>query len=108
LAIRHVTCPRHGDIMHVEHGAGPSPDGTVVALDNLLGSVRSSTKSNVDGEHHHCLLCAETARRCSIDDPTQALAVPVFVASKVPALFATVFAPIEVLLLSPKNSPPSV
>jgi hypothetical protein len=103
--VRHVTCPDHGDIMHVEHPAGISQAGE--GADLPIRPVLVSTEDIAGPEHDHCLVCAHADRRCVVPGPTLACAAPTLVGRSVQAAAATSFAPIDLLLLSPKNSPPS-
>jgi hypothetical protein len=105
LSARHITCPEHGDIMHVESSAGALPaPGTDVPIRPAL----ASSGSTAGADHHHCLVCADANRRCLLAGPAEACVTPVFIACEAHPV-ATVFrAPIDLILLAPKSSPPSV
>jgi hypothetical protein len=107
LSARHITCPEHGDIMHVESSTGKMSSGSASDAEVPLRPALASSESTASPEHHHCLVCAEANRRCLLAGPTQMCIAPVLVVGSAHAIATASFAPIELLLLSPKNSPPS-
>ena len=102
--VRHVTCPEHGDIMHVEPAAGMRVEP---AADVPIRPVLASGESTAGPEHDHCLVCAEAKQRGLVAGPTPTCAAPVLVGHSALVVATISFAPIDLLLLSPKNSPPS-
>lgn len=105
--VRHVTCTEHGDIMHVEHAHGQAHDPSALNRDVPLRPSLEEPPAGMGAEHSHCLVCAEANRRCLLTGPAQACAAPVFEALALRASTHASFAPIDLLILSPKNSPPS-
>ncbi len=107
LSVRHITCPEHGDIIHVEHSAGALSEmlttGTVALVQHSVAAVEPTAGA----EHDHCLVCVDTHRRCLLTGPAQAFAQPVLVVDVVHATPTSLVTPIDLILLSPKNSPPT-
>jgi hypothetical protein len=103
--VRHVTCPTHGDIMHVEHPAAISP--AAEGADLPIRPVLASSEDTAGPEHDHCLVCSHDGRRVVLTGPTLTCAAPTLVVRSVQVEATAFFAPIDLLLLSPKNSPPS-
>jgi hypothetical protein len=105
LSSRHVTCLEHGDIIHLRHAEAAAP-GTPDP--NARGDGRHSmaAESSVEAEHDHCLVCADASRRYLLIGPAQPMVVPQILASSVRTARSAFFTPVDLLLLSPKNSPP--
>jgi hypothetical protein len=109
LLVHHVTCPEHGEVIHTSHSAAALPGR---ANWDTAGAVQHSiaaTEPSEGDDHDHCLACVESNRRTVLSEPAQALAHHTFVISVAGATTRTAFfAPIDLILLSPKSSPPSV
>lgn len=107
LSARHLTCPLHGDIIHVAHLAetplAPSDEGPAGCLQRSIAAGESS----VDADHDHCLACIDTNKRGLPAAAGQSLASEVIVVGLADASRAAVVAPVDLVLLAPKNSPPS-
>ena len=103
LLVRHVTCPEHGDFIHVQRSSfGPATaDAGSVLQRSIL-----ATEPCVDAEHDHCLACVETNRRALLSGPPQVLEHHAFAVSALRGSRAAFFAPIDLIRLSPKSSPP--
>jgi hypothetical protein len=107
LLVRHVTCPQHGDVIHLAH---PIEASTAARDAGQPGSLRTVAASPVaiEGDHDHCLVCTETNRRFAILAPAAPVLLHVTVVTSAPPPGRdAVFAPIDLLLLSPKSSPPA-
>lgn len=107
LSSQHVTCLEHGDIVHVDHSEATSPNLADADDEALLRHSLSPAAPAAGAEHEHCRVCADTSRRCLLTGPTPTFAHHVTVTQMGHAGVAVGFAPIEIILLSPKNSPPS-
>lgn len=104
LSSHHVTCLEHGDIIHVEHSETTSP-GQVDAEVLVRRSISPAAPA-ADAEHDHCQVCADANRRYLLTGSAPTFAHYVSVAHVVHDSATVGFAPIELILLSPKNSPP--
>jgi len=106
LTVHHVTCPEHGGVIHAEqpHEAlyGPGDDA----------SCRRSVERKVpraESVHDHCLVCTSTHERFALLPPACHPMASVEVALLIPtASESGPFAPVDLIALSPKNSPPTV
>jgi hypothetical protein len=106
LLVRHVTCPKHGDIVHVTHAASPARLDVRRAF-APLGSAEAAQPGS-DGTHDHCALCIESNQRFALIPPaTQDVGEVSVAVTLVPSSGATSFAHTCLILLSPKNSPPN-
>lgn len=107
LSTGHVTCPEHGDIIHVQHGE-TSASRQLPYADGHARHSMAAAESTVGADHDECLACADTGRRYLVIGPT-----PLTFALRGPTRLlhvarAPFFAPVDLILLSPKNSPPLV
>jgi hypothetical protein len=112
LLVSHVTCPEHGDIIHVGQSHEAS-HGQRVAGEDALGHPSQlsivGTAPWSDSDHDHCLICTITHDRFALFPPiSQPLASIEVAVSLPPSLFAGPFSPVDLIVLSPKNSPPAV
>ncbi len=107
FSVRHVTCAEHGDIAHIERAHGQSHDPSAVEASVPPRPSLTSTTAKIGAEHSHCLVCSEANRRCLLTGPAQACTAPSLVVAASHAVAIAACSPIELLLLSPKNSPPS-
>jgi hypothetical protein len=107
LTVAHITCPEHGDIIHVE--PSDSRSHAQSGEDETAPITRSvaAAEPMVGAEHDHCLVCAQANRRCLLTGPAQTFAFHLFITRAAHTLPTVPFAPIALILLSPKNSPPS-
>jgi hypothetical protein len=107
LLVRHVTCPEHGDIVHVEDSAAAEPDRFVVGMGAPLQHSMGATEPAAAAEHNHCLMCVDANRRCLLTSPAQTCTDRVLAVRVIRDVTTAFFAPVDLILLSPKNSPPS-
>ena len=112
LLVSHITCPEHGDIIHVGQSHEASHGQRVAgkeALDHPSQLSIVGTAPRSDSDHDHCLICTITHDRFALFPPvSQRLASIEVVASISPYANAGPFAPVDLIALSPKNSPPAV
>jgi hypothetical protein len=108
LLVRHRTCSEHGDVIHSgqpheELPAPPIAEGDLASGQPIVGAA-----SRAAGDHHHCLICTVTRERFALlpSASTGAESIELTVAL-VPSSDASPFAPVAVIVLSPKNSPPA-
>jgi len=91
-------------------GAAVASHGQRAAREDASG--RSSIEGiapRADSGHDHCLICTITHDRFALFPPvSQRLASIEVVASISPYANAGPFAPVDLIALSPKNSPPAV
>jgi hypothetical protein len=107
---RHVRCPEHGELIHVDElppAAGPM--AATAATSPAPGDVDAVRKdaSAADGhEHDHCYLCPVSRERLGTIPNAGALAsvMPAVVAHSLPAVVAESGQPRYVI--APKTSPP--
>lgn len=102
LSSSHVTCPEHGDIIHVQRAeatATPKLDADV--LDSM-----AATETVSDADHDSCLACVDANRRHLLIGPTQPITSHQLVVTLLPVARSAFFSPVDLILLSPKNSPP--
>jgi hypothetical protein len=112
LLVSHVTCPEHGDIIHAGQGHEDSP-GQRAAWEDTLGR---PSRPSIEGEslraenvHDHCLICTSTHERFALIPPASQRSASIEVAVSLPSSsHAGPFAPVDLIVLSPKNSPPAV
>ncbi len=108
LLVHHVTCPEHGDIIHVAPStAAASARGDSIPV-STLPALAAEGRQLVDGDHEACVICIDTSRRyallpLAISTPVhRSIAVALVSHSRTASL-----APFDLILLSPKNSPPA-
>jgi hypothetical protein len=108
LVVRHTICPEHGEAIHSESPSdaqtlGSSHEGA--AADSTLGAGAPTAEH----AHGHCLALANTRERFVPLPAPDVMPGPLLVAATLPSLAIVDAAPaVAVLLLAPKNSPPSV
>jgi hypothetical protein len=108
LMVRHSMCPEDGDIIHIER-----PHAILAArpCDEVFWSrlpVAGSAPQAEQG-HDHCLTCTSASERFALVPPAQKSAIAVkLVTPLAPIWVANLGAPIAVIVLAPKNSPPAV
>jgi hypothetical protein len=107
LLVRHVTCLQHGDIVHVTRAAGMSPTPATKERVGWLQVRVAASETTLDADHDHCLACVDTDRRSLAIAAGQSLGDSVVAVGAVCGIRTTFFAPVDLILLSPKNSPPS-
>lgn len=105
LSIRHVTCLEHGDIIHLQRAETP-PNKADGRATGASSHSMEATESAAEAEHDHCLACMDASRRYLLTGPTQPVFVCQVFVSPVPTARSTFSAPVDLILLSPKNSPP--
>jgi hypothetical protein len=106
LAVRHVTCPEHGDIIHVS----PSPAFVVAALPPGGGPDRATVAAAVvdSGDHEHCQACVDHGRRAVLPPPAACdLRLAGVPTARACPTETDPYAALDLILLSPKNSPPT-
>jgi hypothetical protein len=106
FSVGHTTCPEHGDIVHVEHSAEATSASLAAARDVTRGSYIAPTKTSVTAELAHCLVCAESNRRCLLTIPAQTSCLQGLVVTSPHSVSTEAFASVDLILLSPKTSPP--
>jgi hypothetical protein len=108
LLVRHATCPEHGDVTHFGQ-PNEAPPAQPVADEGC--SSRGSTLTaapRAESGHDHCLVCTLTHERFALLPPVGASAESIDLGSPlIPPSHASPVAPVSVIVLSPKNSPPS-
>ena len=107
LSVRHVTCLQHGDIVHVAQSAARSLTRVTQGRVGWLQVSVAATEATLDADHDHCLACVDTDRRSLAIAAGQSLGNDVVAVGALGASRTTFFAPVDLILLSPKNSPPS-
>jgi hypothetical protein len=106
---RHVVCPEHGELVHLEEEAAPSPG--LAATPSNRGqvdvSIQAKAQWQADGRHDHCSLAAhrrEIATGARTKIPVSEVAQSLAVARI--AEHAPRSSPVPIFRLAPKNSPP--
>jgi hypothetical protein len=107
LIVRHTICPEHGEMIH----SGPS--GAVQAMRPIRAG--AAVDPALDGgavpsehAHDHCRALANTRERFAMLPALDLMPGSLLVATTGPTLSYVALAPaVAVLLLAPKNSPPS-
>jgi hypothetical protein len=106
LSSSHVTCPEHGDIIHVQRGeSAEARKLDAVAGETVLDSM-AATESASDADHDSCLACVDANRRNLVMGATLPIVAHQVLVRLVHAARSAFFSPVELILLSPKNSPP--
>ncbi len=106
LVVRHVTCPEHGDIIH----AGQPALHGQHSVDEDASGRRSieGTVPRAESVHDHCFVCTSTHERFALLPPTRQATSSFEVALPIPPPSeSSPFAPVDLIVLSPKNSPPA-
>ena len=105
--VRHTICREHGEAIHSGSPGGAQalrPTHQVAPADPALaGGGQPAAHS-----HDHCLAQAKTRERFALLPVPELIPAPLLVAATFPSLAGVSMAPaVAVLLLAPKNSPPS-
>jgi hypothetical protein len=112
LLVRHVTCPEHGDVIHGGQVHEASHGQSEAGKDALGRPARPSIEGSAtrsDSGHDHCLVCTITHERFALFPPvSQRLASVEVVVLLSPSSQAGPFALVDLIAISPKNSPPAV
>jgi hypothetical protein len=106
LSVSHVTCLEHGDVIHVQYAGAPTGTGEsdrTAPLDQSI--VVAEPGAAID--HDHCLVCVDANRRGIVGGQSQVSFDCVPVVEGVYVARTAFAAPVDLILLSPKNSPPS-
>ena len=104
---RHTICPEHGEAIHSEspsdaQAPGSSHEGA--SADRTLGAGAPPAAH----AHDHCLACTNTRERFALLPALDSMRGVLFVVTTRPSPATVDAAPaVAVLLLAPKNSPPS-
>lgn len=109
LIVAHVTCPEHGDVIHTQrpHQALHRQAAASEGGSNL--DATRGTAPQGDVEHDHCAVCSTTNERFALFSPDRQAGLGLEAALPVQSsLELAPFAPIDLIALSPKNSPPTV
>lgn len=101
LLVRHVTCPEHGELIHADESTAGSP-----AEEPAL-AVRAAPAAISTHGHEHCLACTARRGQLFIAAPTAALVVAPALKLAAGAARRTTPAPVALLRLAPKSSPPA-
>jgi hypothetical protein len=107
LMVRHTICPEHGEAIHA---ASPSEAQALRASPEGLVSGPALGGGATPAEHadDHCLARANTRERFALLPIPEAITGPLLATATLPSLSSVAVAPaVAVLLLAPKNSPPS-
>jgi hypothetical protein len=107
FVVRHIMCPEDGDVIHTA-----VPHETLSARPfNEASSPRSPSADaapQVEHGHDHCLTCTSTSKRFALVQPAQTSATAVALATPLaPSSVPGLVAPVAVIVLAPKNSPPA-
>ena len=105
LLVQHVTCPEHGELIHIEEAPPVGVQDLSVAQTAVPEVRRAAVAAGHD--HEHCLLIASRRNAVVGQPPEQVPAV-----GSVALLIAGVprspsETSVELLLLAPKSSPPA-
>jgi hypothetical protein len=111
LLVSHVTCPEHGDLIHAGQGHEASHGQRAAGQDALGRPSRPSIEGEsprAENVHDHCLICTSTHERFALIPPASLRLASIEVSILRPASsHAGPFAPVDLIVLSPKNSPPA-
>jgi hypothetical protein len=107
---RHVVCPEHGELVHLEEEAGFAPGLTAPASSRAQVDLAIATKSEgrADNRHDHCSLAVHR-REISTESRTKTPAFevgPTLAAAQI-AEHAPCPSAEPIFRLAPKNSPPA-
>jgi len=108
LVARHVTCAEHGDIIDSGQADELLHGQPVAQHASHIGAIRA-TAPQAEGAHDHCLAYSNTKERFALlaperqAGPIARAALPIL-----PSFELGPFVPIDLIALSPKNSPPTV
>jgi hypothetical protein len=107
LIVRHTICPEHGEAIH-----SGSPSEARALHRTHEGGVADPALGGgappAEHAHDHCLAQANTRERFALLPVPELIPAPLLVAATFPSLAGVSMAPaVAVLLLAPKNSPPS-
>jgi hypothetical protein len=108
LLVHHVMCPQHGEILHAPHAQPVTPAERVQALGSPLRRSASGAEPSVQQHHDKCCLCADSNSRAVVFPPSAhslpSLALAIGLLGHTQRAF---HAPVDLILQSPKNSPPT-
>ena len=108
LLVRHVTCPEHGDILHASRPYEALPARLAVDEDASHRQSVAGTAAQAESVHDHCLVCTNTHERFAPLPPASQRVASVEATVPTPPSAETgPFAPVDLILLSPKSSPPA-
>jgi hypothetical protein len=108
LVVRHSMCPEDGDVIHTAESietlsARPSNEAS------SSDSPSAGAAPQAEHGHDHCLTCTSTSERFALVPPAQTSAAAIEIATPLaPSLVPGLIAPVAVIVLAPKNSPPAV
>jgi len=109
LVVRHVTCAQHGDVVDSGHPREALYSQPVAAENGRHLAAIQGTAPQAEAAHDHCVVCSNTKERFALPSPDRQAGPRVEVALRIPSSFEPgPFAPIDLIALSPKNSPPTV
>ena len=109
LLARHITCPKHGDVVHAEQPHEGTSTGLAKVKDSSAQPALANEATRVRNEHDHCRILTNTRERFALLPPVREPAASVeFSFSSSPAPAVAPYAPVDLIVLSPKNSPPAV
>jgi hypothetical protein len=104
VAVHHVVCPEHGELVELEHGS----QAAATEADRSDGTaVRASGQDHHGHGHDHCTMAAELRQRTT---PTQLRAVTDIAPEPVrlaPPAVTPRPAALALLRVAPKSSPPA-
>ena len=106
LAVRHVTCLEHGEIIHADAVASGGLNQRSGAADHT--SLRIAASSAAHHRHDPCLIWAQRRERGDVQRPGASIHFEVSSSIAVEPSARTFRAtPAALLLLAPKSSPPA-
>ena len=106
VAVRHVTCPEHGESIHAATPPAETATTAVAAVSH--GPAVQSIALAAEHGHDHCLIVAERRSRSALLRASVAASpLPIAVAARPPVALAGRPALLAIYRLAPKNSPPA-
>ncbi len=111
MVVRHVTCPEHGDIIHAgqPHEASHALPSDDDAEDASSRPCIEGTGPRAEGVHDHCFICTSTHERFALLPPARQATSSIEAARPIPLSSESgPFTTVDLIVLSPKNSPPAV
>ncbi|HXE91096.1 MAG TPA: hypothetical protein VNK82_09055 [Terriglobales bacterium] len=104
LAVRHATCPQHGELIDVEGGKAVAEPASEVAR-----QVTTSQVGDTQIHHQHCLFVSSRGNHKGFGVAGPAVAAIAPLAHSARSAYNAVPVPsVVVYLTAPKHSPPSV
>ena len=106
LIVRHTICPEHGEAIHA---ASPSAQALRASPEGLVsGPALGGGATPAEHADDHCLARANTRERFALLPIPEAITGALLATATLPSRSSVAVAPaVAVLLLAPKNSPPS-